>query len=73
MSAEGIREPRARDHRWEAGTGSPQYRVDEGWRVRWWPVLVVAPLLAVVVAAGPPPAPGPGYGGAAQPLRKPRA
>ena len=57
MSAEGIREPRARDHRWEAGTGSPQYRVDEGWRVRWWPVLVVAPLLAVVVAAGPPPAP----------------
>lgn len=55
MSADELRGPSARDDRWEAGNGFSQDRVVEGSRVRWWPVLVVAPLLAVVVAAGPPP------------------
>ena len=55
MSAEELRGPPARVDRWEASTGSPQHQVVEGSRVRWWPVLVVAPLLAVVVAAGPAP------------------
>ncbi len=55
MSAEELRGPMARADRWEAGSSSPQDQVVEGTWVRWWPVLLVAPLLTVVATAGSPP------------------